>query len=241
MRNRQKMGKSINRQLIEFFSSFVTPERLEKMEKVLALRMDYITVVLEDIYQPHNASAVLRSCDAFGLQDVHIIENRNRYRVNPGVALGSSQWLSLFRYDTEKSNTVHALDSLKEKGYRIVATTPHDGDTNLEEFDLEAGKAALFFGTEMHGLSDEVLSRADVFLKIPMYGFVESYNISVSCAVILHHLTYRLRNSTIPWGISDDRKESILLEWFRKSIKKSDIYEKNFYDRVKFSDTIQKK
>ncbi len=226
------MHKDTDRELAEFFSSFVTPERLEKMKQVLAWRTDYLTVVLEDIFQPHNASAVLRSCDAFGLQDVHIIENRNKYRVNPGVALGSSQWLTLHRYDTEKVNTLHAINRLKNEGYRIVATTPHLNDVNLEDFDVTAGKAALFFGTEMHGLSEEVLSRADVFLKIPMYGFVESYNISVSCAVILHHLTYKLRCSDIPWKIDKSRETDILLDWFRKSIKKSEVYEKKFFDRA---------
>ncbi len=226
------MHKDTDRELAEFFSSFVTPERLEKMKRVLAWRTDYLTIVLEDIFQPHNASAVLRSCDAFGLQDVHIIENRNKYRVNPGVALGSSQWLTLHRYDSEKVNTLRIIEGLKKDGYRIVATTPHRNDVDLEDFDVAAGKAALFFGTEMHGLSDDVLSHADVFLKIPMYGFVESYNISVSCAIILHHLTYKLRCSDIPWEIDKSRETNILLDWFRKSIKKSEVYEKKFFDRV---------
>lgn len=232
------MEKKIKKQLTTFLSSFVTTQRLDKMYQTLSQRTRYLTVVLEDIYQPHNASAVLRSCDAFGVQDVHIIENRNTYRVNPGVALGSSQWLSLHRYNTGESNTPGAIETLRNKGYRIVATTPHSNDINLEDFDLESGKTALIFGTEMHGLSKEVISRADTFLKIPMYGFVESYNISVSCAVILHHLTYRLRESSLNWQLEMDQKDEILLDWLKKSLKKSDLYEKKFYEERGIKNTI---
>ncbi len=235
------MHSTLDPRLIEFLSSFVTPERLKTMKRVLNLRTDYLAVVLEDIFQPHNASAVLRSCDAFGLQDVHIIENRNTYRVNPGVSLGSSQWLTLHRYDSQGANTKHALEHLKNEGYRIVATTPHRDDVDLEDFDIAGGKAALFFGTEMHGLSDEVLAQADVFLKIPMYGFVESYNISVSCAVILHTLTYTLRHSDLPWKVDENRKNAIFLDWLRASLKKSELYEKKFYDKTPFGGTIQGK
>ena len=214
-----------------FLREYVTLRRLEKMEEVLSFRTDYITVALEDIYQPHNASAVLRSCDAFGIQDVHIIENRNKYRINPGVALGSSQWLTLNRYNQKENNSLYAVKALKDRGYRIVATMPGDTDVNLEDFDLKKGKCALFFGTEMHGLSETILSEADEFMKIPMFGFVESFNISVSCAVSLHHLTLSLRNSAVSWKLSEERREDILLDWLKSSVKNSEIYEKTFLER----------
>ena len=222
------MNREEKRKFADFLKEYVTPRRLEKMEDVLSFRTDYITVALEDIYQPHNASAVLRSCDAFGVQDVHIIENRNKYRINPGVSLGSSQWLTLNRYSQTENNSIEAVKALKESGYRIVATMPYDTDVNLEDFDLEKGKCALFFGTEMHGLSDTILSEADEFMKIPMFGFVESFNISVSCAVSLHHLTYKLRSSSIPWQLSEERKEDIFLDWLKGSVKNSDMYVKTF-------------
>jgi len=224
------MDRKDKRALIDFLGGFVTPRRYSRIMEVLDQRTDYITVVLEDIYQPHNASAVLRSCDAFGIQDVHIIENRNRYRINPGVALGSSQWLTLNRYNEGEANSRDALDKLRENGYRIVATMPYDTDVNLEDFDLEKGKTALFFGTELNGLSREVLDAADEFMKIPMYGFVESFNISVSCAVSLHHLTHTLRKSGIPWQLDDTRREDILLQWLRVSVKNSEKYEKAFFE-----------
>ncbi len=225
------MGQSPDQKLIEYLKSFATARRLEKMEKVLSHRTRYLTVVLENIFQPHNASAVLRSCDGFGIQDVHIIENSNSYRVNPGVSLGTSQWLTLHRYSKQENNTLSAIRELRERGYRIVATTPHRDDKNLEEFNLGKGKTALFFGTEMHGLSDDVLKNADEFMKIPMHGFVESFNISVSCAVSLQSLCQRLRNSETSWELTAPEKEKVLLEWLRNSVKNAQSLEEEYYRR----------
>jgi len=210
----------------------MTGHRLEKMEKVLAMRTKYLTVVLENIYQPHNASAVLRSCDGFGIQNVHIIENSNVYRENPGVSLGTSQWLTLNKYRNNSQNSLNAINALKKDGYRIVATTPHRNDKNLEDFDLTKGKIALFFGTEMHGLSDIVLENADEYMKIPMYGFVESFNISVSCALSLHNLSHRLRQSDIKWELTNEEKEEVLLEWMRNTVKNAASLEEEFYRRL---------
>ncbi len=225
------MKNTSNKELIEYFKTFITEQRLYKMENILSLRTRYLTVVLENIYQPHNASAVLRSCDGFGIQDVHIIENSNSYRINPGVSLGTSQWLTMHNYSKEKENSKTAIETLKKTGYRIVATTPHREDKNLEIFDLPKGKIALFFGTEMHGLSDIVLENADEFMKIPMYGFVESFNISVSCALSLHNLSHRLRESDIDWTLNPKEKEEVLLEWMRKSVKNAASLEEEYYRR----------
>jgi tRNA (guanosine-2'-O-)-methyltransferase len=220
-----------DKELIEYFKTFVSVQRLGKMEKILSLRTRYLTVVLENIFQPHNASAVLRSCDGFGIQDVHIVENSNSYRVNPGVSLGTRQWLTMHKYNESTENSLLAIKSLKEKGYRIVATTPHKEDKNLEDFELTKGKFALFFGTEMHGLSSVVLDNADEFMKIPMYGFVESFNISVSCALSLHNLSHRLRNSSIKWDLNEKEKEGVLLEWMRNSIKNAGSLEEEYHRR----------
>src|SRR4030042_2486900 len=166
--------------LIKYLEQFVTERRLQLINRVLSQRTRYITVVLEDIYQSHNASAVLRSCDCFGIQDVHIIENRNTYQLNPDVALGSNKWLTLYKYTREQNNTATALTKLKKTGYRIVATTPHANGCPLQEFDLHKGKTALVFGTELEGLTGNATTMADEFLTIPMAGFTESLNISVT-------------------------------------------------------------
>ena len=210
----------MNSDLINYLEQFITQKRLNLFHQILNQRTRYITVVLEDIYQSQNASAVLRTADCFGIQDIHIIENKNEYQINPDVALGSYKWLNLVKYNNQKHNTLEAISDLKKQGYRIVATTPHTKDVNLEDFDVTRGKAALFFGTELNGLSDIMIDNADEYIKIPMVGFTESFNISVSVAIILHHLTSSLRKSEVDWQLSDNEKEKILLEWLKKTIKK---------------------
>jgi tRNA (guanosine-2'-O-)-methyltransferase len=214
--------------LIDHLRQFVTEKRLALFEQKLALRTRYLTIILEDIFQPHNASAVLRSCECFGIQDVHIIENRNEYRINPEITLGSNKWLSLYRYNEQPDNTLAALDRLKQQGYRIVATTPHRNDCLLDEFDMTRGKFALLFGSELDGISPAALDAADEFLRIPMAGFTESLNISVSAAVCIHHLTSKLRQSSIEWRLSAAEQQSILLQWLRNTIRKSDLIERSF-------------
>ena len=223
----------MNNNLISNLSELVTVERWQLMNKIIDNRTKYLTVVLEDIYQPHNASAVLRTCDCFGIQEVHIIENQNQYRINPDVALGASKWLNLQKYNKEKNNTVACINSLKKNGYRIVATTPHTNDIALDIFDLKKGKTALLFGSEQPGLSKLAMDNADEFLKIPMQGFTESFNISVSASIILHHLRLKLNQSDIDWMLTNNEKEEILLNWLRQSIKHSDIIEKELLKRHK--------
>lgn len=217
--------------LTAYLSSFLTPRRRETLNKVLDQRTRYLTVVLEDIYQSHNASAVLRSCDGFGIQDVHIIENRNRYKTTRDVDMGTSQWLSLKRHNRNSHNTIEALREIRRCGYRIVATTPHTGDVPLEEFDLEKGPVALVFGTEMEGITDEVRREADEFLRIPMYGFVESFNISVACALSLHHLSWKLRSSPIDWALTEEERRELLLHWLRTTVKNAGPLEEEYRRR----------
>lgn len=218
-------------QLIEYLSGFITDERNELFERILDQRTRYLTIALEDIYQPQNASAVLRSVDCFGLQDAHIIENNNRFNIDREVAMGATKWLSLKKYSKTENNSLEAIRNLRSKGYRIVATTPHEGDVCLDNFDLKKGPAALFFGTELTGISDTVKNEADEFLKIPMYGFTESFNISVSAAVILHHLTLKLRTeSDTDWHLSLEDRADIKLTWLRSTIKSSKLIEQQYYE-----------
>ena len=221
----------MNEKLVNHLSQFVTDRRLQLFNKLLDHRTRYITVVLEDLFQSHNASAVLRSCECFGIQDVHIIENQNEYRISPDVALGSYKWLTLHRHNQDADNTETAIKSLKDRGYRIAATTPHKHDCTIDEFDLTKGKVALLFGSELNGLSPLALKLADEFVKIPMVGFTESLNISVTAALFIHQLTVKLRkDQSIPWHLTDEEKQQIKLTWLKNSIRKSDLIEKAFTD-----------
>lgn len=219
-------------ELYNYLTGFITQSRKNRFEEIAAQRTRYITIVLEDIYQPHNASAVLRTCDCFGVQDVHIIENRNKYQVNPDVALGASNWLSLHYYNKNEDNTEECLITLKQKGYRIMAATPHIEECQLDEIDLST-KTAVLFGTEMKGLSEIAMQLADGYFKIPMSGFTESFNISVSAAISLYSVTSRLRKSEFIWQLEKDENIDLMLDWARKSIKDGSEIEKIFLEMLR--------
>jgi tRNA (guanosine-2'-O-)-methyltransferase len=218
-------------ELINYLSGFLSETRRAKMDEVLNYRTRYITIALEDIYQPHNASAVLRSCDIFGIQDIHVIENENAYTINKDVAMGSPKWLNLHKYRKSENNSLVCINALKEKGYKIIATSPGANDCNIDDFPIDQ-PLALFFGTELTGISDTVKANADAFVKIPMFGFTESFNISVSAALCLHPLTKKLHNSTINWHLTADEKQELLLHWLRKSIKKAELIERDYLAKL---------
>lgn len=223
----------MNKDLIAYLTQFMTPERLERMNTVLNARTRYTTVVLENIFQSQNASAVLRTCECLGIQDVHIIENTNKFNLNPDVVRGSSNWLTIHKYNKRSNdNTVSAIDALKNQGYRIIATTPHKDECSPAGFDLSKGKAAFVFGTEMQGISKAVMERADEFMKIPMYGFTESFNISVTVAIAMNHIVEKLRRSDISWQLEPEEKDQLLSGWMEQSIQSGDMLVKHFYEKI---------
>ena len=215
-------------ELVVHLSRFVKENRLAQFQRVLSERTRYVTVVLEDIYQSQNASAILRTCECTGIQDVHIIEKRNEYTINPDVALGSDKWLTLHYYNDHLHNTSVAIQTLKKEGYRIVATSPHREGTDPDTFNLGKGKAAFLFGTELNGLSDEALEMADECVQIPIVGFTESLNISVSVAILLNQLRKKMADPSVEWRMKKEEKLEILLKWLRTSVKKSELIEKEF-------------
>jgi tRNA (guanosine-2'-O-)-methyltransferase len=214
-------------QLLEYLETYLTQHRKERFETVLAQRTKHFTVAVEDVYQLHNTSAVIRSCDVFGIQEVNIIEERNRKRIDREIAMGAQKWVDLNRYNTSKA----CIDDLKRKGYRIIATTPHTNDSDLDHFDI-TNKACFFFGKESEGLSDMVLNVADEFIKIPMVGFTESLNISVSAAIILQHMTTRLRKSTIDWQLTEAERIEKRFDWIKKTIKNYDAIVERYYSKT---------
>jgi tRNA (guanosine-2'-O-)-methyltransferase len=213
------MEKKKIEEAVRFLEGFTSERRKNLFDKNVENRTRYISVVLEDIFQSQNASAVMRSCDCFGIQDLHVIENHNEFHLNPDVVMGSSKWVDLHQYNQKEQNTLTTILKLKKQGYRIVATSPHRNDILLPDFDLSKGKAAFFFGTELTGLSDVVMDNADEFVKIPMYGFTESFNISVSAALVLSHLTTALRRSDVSWQLSESEKLELKLNWLLKSVR----------------------
>lgn len=209
--------------LLEFLKTFVLDRKLDLFNEKLNNRTRHITIALENLFQEQNASAIIRTAECFGLQDIHVIENDNNFKINTDIVNGGDRWVNLHKYhpDTEKTATLKCITSLKQKGYKIIATTPHTNDCNLNDFDV-TDKFALFFGEEKPGVSSEIIDNADGFLKIPIYGFTESFNVSVAAAIIIHHLQNKIVNSpAINWQLSDDEKQEILYNWVVKTVPKS--------------------
>ena len=208
---------AIDRQYFEFLSGFVTQHKLDLFDTVLAQRTRHLTVVMEDVYQSQNSSACLRSCDCFGIQDVHIIENDHSFEINADIALGAAQWLTLHRHRNPGNNTRMCLEQLRDQGYRLIATSP-EADADITSLDVTQ-PTALLFGTEKEGLSGDALQLANECVRIPMVGFTESFNISVAVAVVLHHLTWQLRQSDIPWQIPFEDRQDLKLLWLKRVLK----------------------
>jgi tRNA (guanosine-2'-O-)-methyltransferase len=214
--------------LVQYLKEFVVEERRELFEEKIEQRTKHITVVLENVFQGRNISASIRSADCFGIQDVHIIENDNIFNDDSEVSMGAEKWISITRHNQEKHNSIEAIKKLKSQGYQIIATTPHNTDCDLFDLDISNQKVALFFGAEVRGCSEQTLALADKKMKIPMYGFTESFNISVSVSLCLQHLTYKLRQASFDWKMTEDEKDIAMLQWLRNSIKSSAQIEEQY-------------
>ncbi|MDP5043844.1 MAG: RNA methyltransferase [Leeuwenhoekiella sp.] len=214
-------------ELLEYLESFLTPRRQELFKEVLEQRTRFLTVAIEDVGHLHNTSAVMRSCDAFGVQDVHVIEELKGKRIDREIAMGAQKWTSVYRYDSTKE----ALSSLKNKGYKIVATTPHHTAHKLEDFKLDQ-PTVLFFGSEKDGLTDTVIDAADEYIYIPTFGFTQSLNISVCAEILLQELTQRLRNSDLDWALKPSDIIQIKQLWLARNLKNYDELVKRYSSEI---------
>lgn len=201
-------------QLFTYLESYLTEERKQRFLEVLQHRTKHITIAIEDVYQMHNTSAIIRSCDVFGVQEVHVVEDRFAKRLDKNIAMGAEKWVDVHHH----KNTADCLKQLKSEGYQIIATTPHNDSTLLPDF-FPKKKSAIFFGTEKEGLSEAVMQQADGFLKIPMVGFSESLNVSVSAAVIIQDVAHKVRNSNLDWRLTEEEILEKRMDWTKKSIK----------------------
>ena len=215
---------TLDNQLLEHLLSYLTERRKDLFKEVCSKRTKHFTVVTEDVYQLHNTSAVMRSCDVFGIQELHVIEEKLGKKIDREIAMGAQKWVNIHRHHS----TDVCIDVLKKEGYQIIATSPHNKATELSEFDITK-KSAFFFGKEKDGLSNTVLNNADGFLKIPMYGFTESLNISVSAAIILQSVVTRLKDSNIDWKLTESEKKELIFHWTKMTIKSADQIIDRFY------------
>ena len=212
--------------LVTYLESFLSDARRQRFFEVIKQRTKHFTVATEDVYQLHNTSAVIRSCDVFGIQEIQVIEEINSKRIDREIAMGAQKWVDIRRFNS----VTDTIDKMKQEGYQIVATTPHINDMELSDFDITQ-KSCFFFGRETEGLSDAVMENADCFLKIPMYGFTESLNISVSAAIILQNVTNRLRKTNLDWNLSEGEQWEKRLDWCKKTLKSHEGIIQDYYDK----------
>lgn len=222
-------------ELLKALYTIITPEKVEKFEKIAAQRTRYITVAVENIFQEHNASAVMRTCDCFGIQELHIIEKTNKFSVNRDIALGAGQWVSHFHYADHLQPTGKCLQTLKDNGYAIAATTPHTDAYTINDVPIDK-PIALVFGTEQSGLSEKAIDMADYLVQIPMVGFTESFNISVSAALTINTLRNRVvGNENISWKLSPQEQTLLKIDWCKRIIKHPDNVIKELKKRIQSS------
>ena len=198
-----------------YFSEFMSEERRQVLHRTLDSRTRYMTILTENTYHAQNASALVRHCEAFGVQDIHTIETRCKFNPNVNIVRGTDKWIDLHRHRT----TAEAIADLKGRGYRIVATTPHREDKTPETFDVAASPFVLVFGTEHAGISDEIVAAADEFLRIPMCGMVESLNVSASAAILIYMLSSRMRETVPDWRLTAGERAEILYRWTFASVR----------------------
>lgn len=211
---------------LEYLEGFLTDNRKERFKTVLAKRTNHFTIAVEDVFQFHNTSAVMRSCEVFGIQEINIVEQRFGKNIDKEIAMGAQKWVDVNKFE----NISNCIQTLKDKSYQVIATTPHNDSCLLHEFDITK-KSALFFGTEKEGLSEGVMGQADGFLKIPMVGFTESLNISVSAAIIIQNITTRLRQSNVKWQLTEEELLEKRLLWAKNSIKDIKRIEARYYSK----------
>lgn len=203
---------------IEYMTDFVLPARAERIREVASNRTRYLTVCTENTFHPQNASALVRTCEAFGVQDMHTIETLCGFQANTNIVRGTDKWIDLYRHHS----TAEAVDLLHCRGYRIIATSPHEGDTTMADFDETKGPFCLVFGTEKQGISPEMERAADGFLMIPMCGFVESLNVSASAAILLSELSARVRRNCPDWHLTETEQAELILDWTMQSVADSE-------------------
>ncbi|UZD23377.1 RNA methyltransferase [Algoriphagus halophytocola] len=230
----EKSAEIIDQALLDYLAAYITDHKKKVMGEVLANRTRHFTVVLEDIFKPHNASAVLRTCDCFGVQDVHIIEKVNQYKINPYVTRGASQWVDLHKYYNPSGSAVQdCFSELRRRKYKIYGTSPSAQSISLYDLPV-AEPCALVFGNEHEGISAEVKANVDGLVHIPMLGFTESFNISVSASIILYELVKKAQEQELPdYFLSETEKQILRLKWYRQVVKRSDLHEKAFLKSMK--------
>lgn len=211
-------------EIYSYLSGFLTEERLRKIEHFSQESSDFILPVVEDVYQFRNAAAILRSVEACGFHKVVALEKENVFDPNLRVTKGADTWVEVEKLP----RTMDSLKDIKNRGYKIVAVSPERNTTMLPDYQPKE-PLALVFGTEWEGTTDELLDFADETLAIPMYGFTQSFNVSVAASICMYDLKQKLINSGIDYKLSEEKLLEMKIRWAVNTIPSG----KQILDRFK--------
>lgn len=191
----------------------ITEHRRDLLFKVVQNRTRHFCMVLEDLFDPHNISAVIRTAEVFGLEDVHVIEEVNPYRINKSILKGSIKWMDIYLHKKRKA----CLEHLRKKGYRIaVAST----NTKNSVLDLDLSRPTAFYlGSEFTGNHPDTLAAADAEFKLPQYGITESMNVSVAGGVLMCYLDHFMRQKgRETYILPPEERDALLLDWLKRHL-----------------------
>lgn len=200
--------------IYEYLQQFLTSERLQKIEYFSAQSSDYVLPIMEDVYQFRNAAAIVRSAEACGFHKIVALEKINVFEPNLEVTKGADTWVEVEKLPAK----IDSLKEIKNRGYKIVAVSPEKEATPLPEFQINE-PVALTFGTEWEGVTEEILDFADETLAIPMYGFTQSFNVSVAAAICFYELKQKLIQQKIPHFLDDEKSLRMKIRWAVNSIR----------------------
>ena len=210
----------------DYLKQFLTDERLSKIEHFSQESSDFVLPVMEDVYQFRNAAAIVRSVEACGFHHVVALEEENVFNPNLKVTKGAETWVK----DEKMPNNLDSLKEIKNRGYKILAVSPEKDATMLPDYDVKE-PIALVFGTELEGVSDEILDFADETLAIPMYGFTKSFNVSVAAAICMYELKQKLMKSGIDYKLSEEKLLEMKIRWTVNSIRSGEELLERFLNR----------
>lgn len=213
--------------IFDYLKQFLTEERLNKIEHFSQESSDFVLPVMEDIYQYRNAAAIVRSVEACGFHHVIALEEENVFNPNLKVTKGAETWVQV----EKMPSNLNALLEIKKRGYKILAVSPEKNATLLPDYEVKE-PIALVFGTELEGVSNEILDFADETLAIPMYGFTKSFNVSVAAAICMYELKQKLISSDLDYKLSEEKLLRMKIRWSVNSIRSGEEILKKYLSEM---------
>ena len=226
-----KLSTDQKAELLAHVDTFLTDDRRIRLNSVLDNRTTHFCIAMEDLFYERNSGAIIRTADGYGIQNINVIEPSGSFKskVTNIISKGAEKWVTQKQFGDLQTGAKDCINQLRKEGYQIVATTPHASGHTIHDFDITK-KSAFFLGAEKTGISEVVMEEADDYIAMPIFGFTESFNVSVANGILLHELINRLRKSDVDWHLNQEERNDLMLDWTLKSIVSSHLIALKFMD-----------